>query len=62
MGERREHRERGIPAHRKRLHEHEQAVRRQAQEQGRERPRRSAQELDRKAQDTARRHDRRHGR
>lgn len=61
-GERRDARDKGVPAFRERLHKHEQASRRQAQQEGRERTPRSAQELDRIARNTARRHDQRHER
>jgi hypothetical protein len=61
-GESSQARERGLPRHRERLERQEQAERRQAHREGREHPPRSAEQLDRIAAETARRHDRRNGR
>lgn len=61
-GENARAREVGMPTFRERLQRHEEAVRKQAFEEGRERPRRSREELDRIAETTARRHDQRNER
>jgi len=59
-GERPGHRDGGIPRFRERLQQQEIAERKKAHEDGRERPPKPAEQLDRIATETARRFDRRH--
>ena len=58
-GESKRAREVGVPTFRERLQRHEEAARKQAHEQGRERAPMQRESLDRIAETTARRYDRR---
>jgi len=59
MGESHQAREVALPKFRDRLQAHEEASRKQAFNEGRERPKVTSDQLDRTTTETARRHDRR---